>query len=36
LSQLPPQVLSAIFGVPQKTFDSFKQVDKAIVILRRH
>jgi oxalate decarboxylase len=36
ISKLPPRVLSAVFGVPQKTFDSFKQIDKAIVILRRH
>ncbi len=36
LSQLPPQVLSAIFGVPAKTFTSFKKVDNAITILRPH
>jgi oxalate decarboxylase len=34
LSQLPPSALSAIFGVPAATFDSFKKVDKAITILR--
>jgi oxalate decarboxylase len=27
-------VLSAIFGVPAATFDSFKKIDNAIVILR--
>lgn len=36
LSKLPPRVLSAVFGVPEKTFDSFKRIDKTIVILRRH
>jgi oxalate decarboxylase len=35
ISKLPPRVLSAIFGVPQKTFDSFKKFDEAIVILRK-
>jgi oxalate decarboxylase len=34
LSQLPPQVLSAIFGVPADTFNSFKKFDNAITILR--
>jgi len=34
LSRLPPRVLSAVFGVPAETFNSFKKVDKAIVILR--
>ena len=34
LSSLPPRVLSAIFGVPAETFDSFKKIDNAIVILR--
>jgi oxalate decarboxylase len=29
-------VLSAVFGVPAETFNSFKKVDKAIVILRSH
>jgi oxalate decarboxylase len=36
ISKLPPRVLSAIFGVSEKTFDSFKTFDKAIVILRKH
>jgi oxalate decarboxylase len=36
ISKLPPRVLSAIFGVPEKTFDSFKKYDEAIVILRSH
>jgi oxalate decarboxylase len=36
ISKLPPRVLSAIFGVPEKTFDSFKKFDKAAVIVRRH
>jgi oxalate decarboxylase len=36
LSRLPPRVLSAVFGVPAETFNSFKKVDKAIVILRSH
>jgi oxalate decarboxylase len=34
LSRIPPRVLSAIFGVPAGTFDTFKKVDKSIVILR--
>jgi len=29
-------VLSAIFGVPAETFNSFRKVDKAITILRPH
>jgi oxalate decarboxylase len=35
ISRLPPRVLSAIFGVPAKTFESFKKIDEAIVILRK-
>jgi oxalate decarboxylase len=35
ISKLPPRVLSAVFGVPEKTFDSFKKFDEAIVILRK-
>jgi oxalate decarboxylase len=35
ITKLPPRVLSAIFGVPEKTFDSFKKFDEAIVILRK-
>jgi oxalate decarboxylase len=34
LSKLPPRVLSAVFGVPAETFDSFKKIDDAVVILR--
>jgi oxalate decarboxylase len=36
LSQLPPRVLSAVFGVPAETFKPFKKFDSAIVILRSH
>ena len=36
LSQLPPQTLSAVFGVPAQTFDKFKKYDKAAIILRKH
>jgi oxalate decarboxylase len=36
LSQLPPQALSAVFGVPAETFDKFKKFDNAITILRAH
>jgi oxalate decarboxylase len=36
LSALPPRVLSAIFGVPAETFNSFKKIDNTIVILRSH
>ena len=36
LSQLPPQALSAVFGVPAETFNSFKKFDGAITILRSH
>jgi len=36
LSQLPPQVLSAVFGVPADTFKSFKKIDNAVTILRSH
>jgi oxalate decarboxylase len=36
LSQLPPQVLSAVFGVPAETFKSFKKFDNAVTILRSH
>jgi oxalate decarboxylase len=34
VSKIPPRVLSAVFGVPGEAFNSFKQVDDAIVILR--
>ena len=34
LSRLPTRVLSAIFGVPAQTFDSFRKIDTSIVILR--
>ncbi len=33
-SRLPPRVLSAVFGVPQDTFASFRKIDDAVVILR--
>ena len=36
LSKLPPQALSAVFGVPAETFNSFKKIDNAITILRSH
>jgi oxalate decarboxylase len=36
LSKLPPRVLSAVFGVPAETFNSFKKFDKALVILKSH
>jgi oxalate decarboxylase len=36
LSQLPSQVLSAVFGVPAETFRSFKKIDNAVTILRSH
>lgn len=35
ISRLPPRVLAAVFGVPAETFESFKKIDNAIVILRR-
>jgi oxalate decarboxylase len=34
LSQLPPTVLSAVFGAPADTFKSLKKFDNAITILR--
>ena len=34
LSQLPPQTLSAMFGVPAETFAKFRKFDNAITILR--
>jgi oxalate decarboxylase len=34
LSRIPPRVLSAIFGVPAETFNSFRKIDGSIVILR--
>jgi oxalate decarboxylase len=34
LSRLPPRVLSAVFGVPAETFNTFKKVDNAVTILR--
>ncbi|MGB7163985.1 MAG: cupin domain-containing protein, partial [Mycobacterium sp.] len=36
VSQLPPQVLSAVFGVPVETFKSIKKIDNAVTILRSH
>jgi oxalate decarboxylase len=35
-SHLPPQVLSALFGVPPDTFSKFKKFDDAVTILRAH
>lgn len=34
LSRLPARVLSAVFGVPVETFNSFKKIENSIVILR--
>jgi oxalate decarboxylase len=34
LSRLPPRVLSAVFGVPAETFNSFKKIDNAVTIVR--
>ncbi|ORW04558.1 cupin domain-containing protein [Mycobacterium kyorinense] len=34
ISKLPPRVLSAVFGVPAETFNSFKKIDKSITILK--
>lgn len=34
LSRLPLRVLSAVFGVPADTFNSFKKIDNSTVILR--
>ena len=36
VSQLPPEVLGAVFGVPAETFNSFKKLDTAVTILRSH
>jgi oxalate decarboxylase len=36
VSQLPPEVLSAVFGAPATTFSSFKKIDNAVTILRPH
>ena len=36
VSQLPPPVLAAVFGVPAETFSSLKKIDNAITILRSH
>jgi oxalate decarboxylase len=36
VSHLPPQALSAIFGVPADTFEKFKKFDNAITILQSH
>jgi oxalate decarboxylase len=36
VSKLPPQVLSAVFGVPAATFNSLKKFDNAVTILRSH
>jgi len=36
LSQLPPEVLAAVFGVSPETFRDFKKLDNAVTILRSH
>ena len=36
VSQMPPDVLAAVFGVPAATFASFKKLDNAVTILRSH
>jgi oxalate decarboxylase len=36
VSQLPPEVLAAVFGVPPETFRSFRKLDNAVTILRSH
>ena len=36
VSQLPAEVLSAVFGVSADTFRSFKKLDNAVTILRSH
>jgi oxalate decarboxylase len=36
VSQMPPDVLGAVFGVPADTFKSFKKFDNAVTILRSH
>lgn len=36
VSRLPPEVLAAVFGVPDETFRSFKKLDNAVTILRSH
>lgn len=35
VSKLPPEVLSAIFGVPPETFTAFRKIDKSVTITRR-
>jgi oxalate decarboxylase len=35
ISKLPPDVLSAIFGVPADTFAAFKKIDHSLLVLRR-
>jgi oxalate decarboxylase len=36
VSQLPPEVLAAVFGVSPETFRNFKKLDNAVTILRSH
>jgi len=36
VSQMPPDVLGAVFGVSADTFKSFKKFDDAVTILRSH
>jgi oxalate decarboxylase len=35
VSRLPPEILSAVFGVPADVFTKFKQIDESMLILRR-
>ena len=35
ISKLPPDVLSAVFGVPAETFTKFKKIDQSLTIIRR-
>jgi oxalate decarboxylase len=36
VSQMPPDVLGAVFGVPADTFEKFTKHDNAVTILRSH
>lgn len=36
VTQTPPDVLAAVFGVPAATFGTFKKYDNAVTILRAH
>ncbi|MUL49366.1 cupin domain-containing protein [Mycobacterium sp. CBMA293] len=35
ISKLPPDVLSAVFGVPAETFTKFKKIDQSLTIIKR-